>query len=167
MFGTYGGGLVAFGALVSTFGYFSGSILSVPRLTFALGEKHQLPKVFCAVHPKYSTPYVSIVVYSTLAFLLAIFSNFITLAAISVVSRLIYYITTCGAALKFRRASRAPFTPALGAVIPVAGICFAVTLLFYTKLKAEEVYFPVGGIVTGTALYYLGRLKHDNPIKPE
>jgi APA family basic amino acid/polyamine antiporter len=153
LLGTLGGSLVAFGALVSTFGYFSGSILSVPRLTFALSEKRQLPKIFASVHPKFNTPYVSIITYSCLAFLLAVCSNFITLAAISVVSRLLYYITTCSAVLTFRKHSRAPFTLWLGPLIPLLGICFACILLFYTKL--EEVYFAIGGIAVGTTLYVI------------
>jgi len=151
--GSFGGHLVAFGALVSTFGYFGGAILSVPRLTFALGEKKQLPNVFAHVHPKFQTPDVSILVYSLLAFLLAVFSSFITLAAISVVSRLLYYMTTCGSLLVFRKNSRAPFALPLGPIIPVLGIGFAVFLLSYTKL--EEVYFTLGGIALGSILYFI------------
>ena len=151
MFGTYGGALVAFGALVSTFGYFGGSILSVPRLTFALSENKQLPRMFSTVHPRFRTPYISILLYSALAFLLAVFSNFITLAAISVVSRLMYYITTCLALLRFRKQSRAPFTIWFGPLIPVLGVCCAVVLLLYTK--TEEMYYTAGGILAGTIFY--------------
>ena len=158
MLGAFGGGLVAFGALVSTFGYFSGSILSVPRLTFALSERRQLPGLFAAVHSKFSTPYVSIIFYSSLAFLLAVSSNFITLAAISVVSRLLYYITTCGAALTFRKRSRAPYTLWFGPIIPLLGIGLACMLLLYTKL--EEVLFAAGGIAAGAAVYFVMGKSH-------
>jgi APA family basic amino acid/polyamine antiporter len=156
--GSFGGYLVAFGALVSTFGYFGGAILSVPRLTFALAEKRQLPNLFAHVHPKFRTPDVSILIYSLLAFLLAVFSSFITLAAISVVSRLLYYITTSGSLLALRKKSRAPFALPLGPTIPLLGIGFAVFLLSYTRL--EEVYFTFGGIALGSILYFI--VKRDN-----
>ncbi len=157
--GTFGGDLIAFGALVSTFGYFSGSILAVPRLTYALAEKHQLPQFFARIHATFRTPYLSILFYSIVVFLLAVFSNFITLAAVSVVSRLIYYITTCAAVFVFRRKERAPFTIPFGPVIPALGILFALYLLRYPK--PDEVYFTLGGIAVGTVLYFFVR-KSDN-----
>ncbi len=153
--GSLGGHIVAFGALVSTFGYFGGAILGVPRLTFALGEKKQLPVFFSHVHSKFRTPDISILIYSALAFLLAVFSNFITLAAISVVSRLIYYITTSASVLVFRKRGRAPFTLPMGAAIPLIGIAFAFYLLSYTKL--EEVYFTLGGIAVGSIFYFTAK----------
>ncbi|HTK82264.1 MAG TPA: amino acid permease [Bacteroidota bacterium] len=155
LLGTFGGALVAFGALVSTFGYFGGSILSVPRLTFALSERNQLPRMFSLIHPRFKTPYVSIIIYSCVAFLLAIFSNFITLAAISVFYRLIYYITTSMALLKFRRTSRAPFTLSFGPLLPILGILFALILFKFTT--REEVSYAVGGILAGTVVYFFVR----------
>ena len=153
LMGVFGGNLVAFGALVSTFGYFSGSILGVPRLTFALAEKKQLPPFFGHIHPRFRTPDVSILFYSALVFLLAVFSNFITLAAVSVVSRLVYYMTTSAAVLVFRKKDPAPFTIPFGPIIPIAGILFALYLLRYPK--PEEVYFTIGGVVVGTILYFI------------
>ncbi|MCI0706469.1 MAG: APC family permease, partial [Ignavibacteriae bacterium] len=153
--GNFGANLVAFGALVSTFGYFSGSILGVPRLTFALAEKKQLPSFFAAVHPKFQTPYISIIFYSVLTFLLAVFSDFITLAAVSVVSRLLYYITTSSAVIAFRRTSKAPFTIPFGPAIPLIGILIALYLFQYPTEK--EVYFTAGGIAVGTILYFFVR----------
>jgi len=155
LMGVFGGSLIAFGALVSTLGYFSGSILGSPRLTFALAEKKQLPSFFATIHSRFFTPYTSILFYSTLVFLLAVFSNFITLAAVSVVSRLLYYITTCAAVFVFRKKDKAPFTIPFGPIIPLAGIVFALFLLQYPK--AQEVYFTLGGIAVGTILYLLVR----------
>lgn len=149
--GTRGGDLIAFGALVSTFGYFSGSILAVPRLTYALAEKSQLPQFFARIHTRFRTPHASILFYSVVVYLLAVFSDFITLAAVSVVSRLIYYITTCAAVLVFRKKGPAPFTMPLGPVIPVLGILFALYLLSYPT--AKEVFFTLGGVAVGTILY--------------
>ncbi len=156
--GPAGGIVIAAGAVISTLGLVTGNILGAPRLTFALAENRQLPAFFSRIHPAFRTPDVSICVYAGIVFLLAALSNFVTLAAISVVSRLLFYISTCASVLVFRRTSRAPFTLPFGAAIPVLGIAFACYLLRYTK--TEELYFTIGGIVVGSALYGFTRLRN-------
>jgi amino acid transporter len=153
--GPLGGSVIAIGAVISTLGLVTGNILGAPRLTHALGENRQLPAFFSHVHPAFRTPDVSICVYAGIIFLLAAFSNFITLAAISVVSRLLFYISTCASVLVFRRRDRAPFTLPFGSAIPVLGILLACYLLRYTKIG--ELYFTIGGIIVGTVLYALTR----------
>jgi len=153
--GPAGARLVAAGAVASTFGLIGANILGAPRLTFALGENRQLPAFFAHVHPVFRSPDFSIIICSALLFLLAALSDFVTLAAISVVSRLLYYFSTCATVLVFRRKDRAAFHLPLGAAIPVAGMVFACFLLRFARI--EEMYYTIGGIVAGTALYLLVR----------
>lgn len=156
--GPIGGRAIAAGAVISTLGLISGNILGAPRLTFALGENHQLPSFFSHVHPAFKTPDVSICIFAAVVVLLAALSDFVTLAAISVVSRLLFYISTCASVLAFRRKDRAPLTLPLGAAIPVLGIVFACCLLRYTR--PEELYFTIGGIAAGTSLYFIVGQRH-------
>jgi amino acid transporter len=153
--GPAGAHVVAAGAVASTFGLIGANILGAPRLTFALGESRQLPSVFAHVHPVFRSPDVSIMVCAAILFLLSALSDFVTLAAISVVSRLLYYFSTCASALVFRRKERAAFNLPLGAAIPVAGMAFACFLLGFARM--EEMYYTIGGIVAGTALYLVVR----------
>ena len=72
----FGGGAaaaIAAGALVSIYGYLGANMLHTPRLTFALAERGDFPRFFAAVHPKFRTPHVSIMLYTALllAFTLA------------------------------------------------------------------------------------------------
>jgi amino acid transporter len=56
------GGLVSFAAILSMIGLFIGNGLGGTRIPFALAEDGMMPKFMVKVHPKYGTPWVSILV---------------------------------------------------------------------------------------------------------
>jgi amino acid transporter len=53
--------------LATAIGQFGGLGSSVSRMPFAAGVDHLLPAVFAKVHPRWNTPYVSIVTFGILA----------------------------------------------------------------------------------------------------
>lgn len=127
--GASGAGFMAVCAMLSTFGYLAGGMVNVPRLTFAMAEQGDLPKPFGAVHRVFRTPFLSILLYAVLVFLLAASGGFVQNLRISAASRLITYGLVCAAVIVLRRrdgtASAAP--PALfrlpgGPVFAVLGV---------------------------------------------
>ena len=52
--------LMQAGALISVYGNLSSMMLNVPRLTYALAERGDFPKIFGLVSRKFRTPYFSI-----------------------------------------------------------------------------------------------------------
>ena len=56
------GGLVSFAAILSMVGLFIGNGLGGTRIPFALAEDGMMPKFMVKVHPKYGTPWVSILI---------------------------------------------------------------------------------------------------------
>ena len=74
--GRAGGVIVTIGGLISFYGYLSAKILSVPRVTYALAEGGDFPKIFAAINPRFRTPYFSIFVFAGLVWLLALFGSF-------------------------------------------------------------------------------------------
>jgi len=64
--GPIGAALVAVGALISFYGYLSAKILAMPRVPFALAEQGDFPKPFAAIHPRFHTPYISILVFAAM-----------------------------------------------------------------------------------------------------
>ncbi|MBI4462872.1 MAG: amino acid permease [Acidobacteria bacterium] len=130
--GAGGGWLLAVGALGSTYGWMSGGLLAAPRLTFALGERGDFPAVFAAVHPRFRTPYVSILFFAALSWGLAVAGSFRWNVTLSAVARLLTYATTCAAFLVFRRraASVAMFRAPAGGLLAWVGMAFCVLLLF-------------------------------------
>jgi basic amino acid/polyamine antiporter, APA family len=127
--GPGGAAFVSVGALVSVYGYLSANILGVPRITFALAENGDFPAIFSAIHPRYRTPYVSILAFAILSCLLALFGTFTWNATLSAVARLLYYGLVCASLPVFRRKQpggalfRLPGGTFLGVL--GAGICLA------------------------------------------
>jgi APA family basic amino acid/polyamine antiporter len=123
--------LMAIGAMVSVWGWFAATMLGTPRLTFALGERGDFPGFFARVHPRFRTPYVSILCYAGLGWMLALSGSFEWNASLSAVARLFTYGVTCGALPVFRRRNpgAAVFRTPMGYVMPALGVAFCLVLL--------------------------------------
>jgi amino acid transporter len=101
--GPIGAGLVAVGALISFYGYLSAKILAMPRVPFALAEQRDFPQAFAAVHRRFHTPYVSILVFAGMVWALALVGDFKWNVTLSAVARLLYYGVGCAALPILRR----------------------------------------------------------------
>ena len=129
--GAGGAALVTLGAIVSVYGYLSSAMLNAPRLTFALAEGKDFPQFFGAIHPRFRTPHVSIVIFAIVLWGVAVAGSFKWNASLSAVARLFTYGLVCGALIKLRRqqpnaeAFRLPFGPAFA----VVGILFSLYLI--------------------------------------
>ena len=122
--GNRGAALVAIGALVSVYGYLSAKMLGMPRVTFALAEGGDLPRLFAAVSSRFHTPWFSILFYAVAVWGLAIVGSFTWNVTLSVVARLFYYAVVCAALIVLRRqkaASPAVFRLPGGPVLAVLG----------------------------------------------
>ena len=98
-----GAAFVSVGALISVYGYLGANMLGVPRITFALAENGDFPSIFAAIHSRFRTPYISILAFALLSWLLALLGNFTWNATLSAVARLLYYGLVCAALPVFRR----------------------------------------------------------------
>ncbi len=98
LLGEWGALALALAAVFSIGGNLAANMLSVPRLSFALGELGLLPRWFGAVHPRFHTPGNSILVMGCLGVLFALSGSFAFLAAASSLMRMLTYII-CIAAL--------------------------------------------------------------------
>ncbi|OLC53219.1 MAG: hypothetical protein AUH92_06420, partial [Acidobacteria bacterium 13_1_40CM_4_69_4] len=103
VFGPWGRNLLLVGATVSMLGYVSGMTLAVPRALYAFGRDGFLPGRVAAIHPRFRTPYVAIVLQSTIVCALAITNGFETLAILANLATLILYGACCLAAWELRR----------------------------------------------------------------
>lgn len=126
-----GAALTALGALFSIYGYLSGNVLTTPRITFALAEHGDFPSAFALVHPRFRTPYFSILVFALMVWLLAFFGTFAGNATLSAGSRLFYYGVVCAAVPALRRKKPEPplFRLPFGTLIGIAGALLCAALL--------------------------------------
>ena len=134
IFGNGAAAATAAGALISIYGYLGANMLHTPRLTFALAERGDFPGFFAAVHPRFRTPYVSIVVYAALLLTLTLAGSFRWNITLSAVSRLLTYSSVAVAMLVLRR--KRPEAEAFrlrgGWVIAALTLVFCVVLFVQT-----------------------------------
>jgi APA family basic amino acid/polyamine antiporter len=130
--GPIGAALVAVGALISFYGYLSAKILAMPRVPFALAEQGDFPKPFAAIHPRFHTPYISILVFAAMVWGLALIGDFKWNVTLSAVARLLYYGVGCAALPVLRRKSAvdasAMFTLPAGNFFAVLGVILCLLL---------------------------------------
>jgi basic amino acid/polyamine antiporter, APA family len=131
MFGHSGAVLVAVAALVSVYGYLSANMLAVPRITLALAEHRDFPSVFAAIHPRFRTPYFSILVFALLTWLFAILGSFRWNVALSALARLLCYALVCGAlpVLRKKNPDASAFRLPAGHFFAVLGVLICLLLL--------------------------------------
>jgi amino acid transporter len=130
--GSSAAAFVTLGALISIGGTLNSIALVTPRLLFAMAEDHYLPRAFGAVHSRFRTPHVAILVSSVVMLALTLTGSFVKLAAISTIIRLITYGATCAALLRLRRQPNAPpaaFVAPFGRFAAVAALVLSVWLL--------------------------------------
>ena len=156
--GPIGASIIAAGAITSIVGNLNVNLLSSPRIPFAMSTRSELPKSLSAVHPRFRTPYVAIVVSATLMLALTLSSSLIYALTVSTIARLLAYAATCVALPTLRRKKDAPpaqFTVPGGTVISVVAVLLSIWLLsnstFYEARDAAI------AIAVGIAIYYLYR----------
>lgn len=157
LLGQAGAVIVVLAIIASVGGNLLGSMFSTPRITYRLALDRQLPPVLADVDPKHSTPWVSVVVYGAAAFLLAATGSFVFLAVLSVLTRLLIYMT-CIAAMPRVAKEAAPETMLRlpgGPVIPVLGLLVCVGLLTQVSVKAvlaTAALLGAGSVLFGIAV---------------
>jgi amino acid transporter len=153
--GAWGALLMTTGGAVSMTGNNMGQALSGSRNLYALAEQGDLPSFFGKVHPKFHTPATAIIITSLVALALALFGDFVTLAASSAVSRLLVYAGTCASVLVLRRQGPAAFVIPGGPVVPVVALVISLAILG----GATSLQLQVGGyaLIAGAVLYAIAR----------
>ncbi len=129
--GSVGAALVAVGALISFYGYLSAKILGMPRVTYALAEQGDFPKAFAAIHPRFHTPYISILVFAALVWAFALSGEFKWNVTLSAVARLLYYAVCCAAlpVLRRKQPGLAGFRLPAGNLLAGLGVLMCAALL--------------------------------------
>ncbi len=138
--GPIGAAAMALAALVSAYGYLSANLLHAPRITFAMAEQGDFPALFGKIHPRYRTPYFSILIYALIVFAFAALGNFRWNAMLSAVSRLAVYGAMALALpiLRRRRDSKAQFR--LPAPYLFAALALLFTVVLLTQMERDDFY---------------------------
>jgi amino acid transporter len=157
MMGQGGAVLISVGALISVYGYLSANLLGSPRATFALAERGDFPARFAAIHPRFRTPYFSIVVYAVLVWAFALLGSFTWNLTLSAVARLFYYGAVCAAVpvLRVKQPGAAAFRLRGGPLVPALGL--AVCLALLTRVDFSKSLILLAVILTAAVNWLLVR----------
>ena len=155
--GPLGAWLMAAGALVSVYGYLAAAMLNVPRLTYAMAAEGDLPPKLGAVHPRFRTPHVSVVLFATVVWTFAAVGDFLQNLTLSAVSRLLTYGGVCLALIVLRRQEKvgvagvdpAWFRVPAGLIVAVLGLAFSAVLTL--RINQREVLVLAGTLLAGLA----------------
>jgi APA family basic amino acid/polyamine antiporter len=102
--GPIGGAFVSFTILMSIVGAINGWVLAAPRIYFAQARDGLFFKRFAAIHPRFQTPYISILTFGAWSSLLAITGTYETLASYAMFAAWVFYALTSLAVIALRRA---------------------------------------------------------------
>jgi APA family basic amino acid/polyamine antiporter len=164
--GPVGVTFVSITVMLSTLGTLNGSILTNPRVFFAMSADGMLFKKISAVHTRFETPYVAIALAAVLGIIFVLLRTFEQLADTFVTAILPFYALGVASIFVFRR--RAGYKPPFHAPLyPYAPILFVVATAYLlgNALIDESSRWPTlaifGVILVGVPVYYLtvGRSK--------
>jgi APA family basic amino acid/polyamine antiporter len=160
--GEWGRTLVLAGSAVSMFGYVSGMTLGVPRQLYAFARDGFLPAPLAAVHPRWHTPHVAILVQALVTVAIALTGGFERLALVANGAALLAYMACCAAAWELRRrdvrqGGGVPFRVPLGGVVPVLAVLVIAALL--TGLQSAEWKAMAILLLVAVPVYAVARMR--------
>ena len=161
LMGATGAALLTLGAIFSIGGNCSASMLSAPRMTYALSKMGSLPAWFGAIHPRTRTPLNSIVFYAALGLVLALSGSFVWLAVVSTLARLLSYILGVAALPVLEKRiekTEGQFRLRGGYLVPAIALLLCLWLITFASISAwltTAAFFAMGSV-----LYLLSSRKH-------
>jgi amino acid transporter len=100
--GAGGVAFVSITVMISTFGTLNNSLLTAPRIIFAAADDRLFPKWIASVHPRFKTPWISILLCITLGVIFLLLRKFEQLTDLFVIAFLPFYGLGVAAIFKLR-----------------------------------------------------------------
>ena len=162
--GPSGATILLIAAAISCFGCVNSDLLATPRLLFAGANDGMFPKFLGIVHRRFSTPYLAIITYGSLIFILSISGGFKQLALLASAAILIVYLSVILATIKLRKQKpgigEKTFRAPGGLLIPIMGIAAIAWLL--TSLSKWEILSAIVFIALIGVIFIAMRLMKRN-----
>ncbi|HET7551780.1 MAG TPA: amino acid permease [Gemmatimonadaceae bacterium] len=157
---------VASTVMLSTFGTLNGSVLTSPRIFFAMADEGLFFKKVAAVHPRFQTPYVAIWLAAALGIAFVLVRDFEQLADAFVIAIVPFLALSVASIFVLRRRAdyKPPFRVPLYPVVPALFVLATASLLVNAIMDPGTRWSTVavlGAVLVGIPVYYLtvGRTK--------
>src|SRR5206468_7516001 len=158
--GAAGVTFVASTVMLSTFGTLNGSILTSPRIWFAMADDGLFFRRVASVHPRFQTPYVAIAIAAVLGAGFVLLRTFDQLADTFVTAILPFYALGVASIYAFRRRAaysppfRTPGYPGVPALFVLATVYLLVNAIIDPQSRWATLSV-FGVILLGIPVYYL------------
>jgi basic amino acid/polyamine antiporter, APA family len=158
--GNLGAGLVAIGMAVSIGAAFVGSSLSGARVPFAAARDRLFPSVLGEIHPRFKTPWVSLLLQAVISSLLLLaIGKFQALFSLAIFSEWLFYALTAATVFVFRVRepdAHRPYRVTGYPIVPALFILAALVLLVFSFMdQPRESTAGALVILCGVPLHYL------------
>jgi APA family basic amino acid/polyamine antiporter len=159
IFGSAGAVMMAIAIIISTFGCNNGLILAGARVYYAMAQDGLFFRRFASVHPRFETPYFSIVVFGVWSALIAVTGTYENLAAYAMYAAWVFYALTSVGVIALRRTQPDRPRPYRMAGYPATLIVFVLVAAgFIVNTFIEQPGPAVIGtlfILSGVPAYYI------------
>ncbi len=162
--GRAGVGLVAVVVMISTFGTLAGSMLTGPRIFFAMADNGLFFKGIAQIHPRFKTPARAIAMTATLAVGFVLLRRFEALADTFILAIWPFYALAAAAVMVLRRRDPERPRPVRTFGYPLPPLLFilsAIMILANAALTSpRDPLIAFGVILSGIPVYWLWQRRH-------
>ena len=161
IFGRVGSYLVALAIIISTLGSINGSVLAAPRVYYAMAQDGLFFRWCAAVHPRYRTPHLALLLQGGWAVLLVAWGTYEQLFTYVVFVAWVFYALTAFAVIVLRRKMPdlpRPYRVSGYPFVPI-GFVLAATWFLANALIERPVESGIGSLIVllGIPVYLIWR----------
>ena len=158
----WGSNIVAIGAMSAFLTSINGSILVPSRMLFVFSEDRLLPTFLAAIHPKWRTPHISLIISGIICTGLVWSKSAYFLMSTGLIGIFIIYIIQGLALIAMPTVNKplyesAGFKPPVWVLYLLGGITVISMGFFMAQIIADVFLWTLGGVTLGTLVYFLGR----------
>lgn len=159
--GAAGASLVAALVMLSTFGAANGSLMTGPRIFFAMADDDLFFRPVARVHPRFQTPHVAIALAAVLGIGYVSIRTFEQLADAFILGIWPFYALAVGAVFLMRRRrpdAERPYRTVGYPVVPLLFLLASVAMLVNSAVEQPlDTAFSFGVILAGIPAFYIWR----------
>jgi APA family basic amino acid/polyamine antiporter len=160
--GPWGVSLVSIAVVLATIGTLNASLLTTPRIFFAMADDGLLFRAIAAVHPKYQTPYRAIGLSAALGVAFVLARTFDQLADTFITAIVPFYALAVASIFPLRR--RATYQPPFRVPgYPIVPLLFVLATLYILGSAVADprtrwgTLAVLGGALAGIPAYFVAR----------
>ena len=158
----WGAAIVAIGAMSAFLTSINATILVPSRLLFVFSEDRLMPSILAKVHPKWKTPYISLILSAFICVILIWYQSSQFLMNAGLIGIFGIYTLQGIALIALPHTNRRLYDSAtvklpIWSLYIIGSISVITMITFILDIIQDTLFFTLGGLTIGTLLYFLGR----------